>query len=181
MKGEKFKMQTCYASEVGLRYDHPNLQYIEIIGNDQRELLSKIGDMNERYEISLLSAIKRAKKGESNIYALSSDEYGNIKKYIIDDYDAVLYFYGLLPSGHIHHLTWEYMPSDDGKSRYANVKMTMNCGCRICLASRRILAKELRNQHGLDLVMSSIDSSAKSESEAVKISRCSIRNKEHSL
>lgn len=174
-------VKTSYASEVGLIYDSPNLQYFEVIGGETVELFSRIGDMDEKWDNSLLSALKRAKRGESNIYALSSDEYGNIKKYIIDDYDAVLYFYGLLPSGHIHHLTWEYMPSDDGKSRYANIKMTMTCGCRICLASRRILAKELRNQHGLDIVMSSIDSSAKSESEAVKISRCSIRNKEHSL
>lgn len=64
-------MKTCYASEVRLRYDHPKLQYIEIIDNDQRELLSKIGYMNERNELSLLSAIKRARNGESEIYALA--------------------------------------------------------------------------------------------------------------
>ena len=119
-------MITYYASEVGLRYNHPQLQYIEIIGNDQRELLSKIGDISERWEISLLSAIKRAKNGESEIYALSSDEYGNLKKYIVDDLDAVLMYYGFLPSGHRHNLTWKYNKRDNGKSSCAEVDLTMN-------------------------------------------------------
>lgn len=174
-------MKICYASEVGLRYDHPKLQYIEIIDNDQRELLSKIGYMSERYEISLLSAIKRAKNGESEIYALSSDDYGNLKKYIIDDLDAVLAYYGFLPSGHRHDLTWKYNEHDNGKSSYAEVDLTMNCGCKICLSNTRMLEKELRDQFGLRLVMSSIHSSRETNQATVRFSRSSLRGKDNHL
>lgn len=175
-------MDICNATEVGLIYDSPNLMYTEMRDAEEFPLRSGIYDMSDKYDNSLLSAIKRAKTGESRLYAYSKDVNGNVTgKYMIDDLDAVLQYYGLIPSGHRHDLTWEYTSSDDGKSRSADICMTMNCGCRICYANKRMLAKELREQHGIELVLSSINSQNKSNREAVKVSRCSIRGKDHNL
>lgn len=175
-------MGICYITETGLKYDSKNLIYVEIIDGEEVVLRSGTTDMSDRFSNSLFSAIKRGKNGESNIYAYIKDKDGDIKeKCVIDDYDAVLQCYGLVPSGHRHNLTWEYASSDDGESKYANICLTMNCGCKICLANIRMLAKELREQFGIELVMSSISSMSVSNKETIKILRKSIRGKDHNL
>ena len=175
-------MDICNATEVGLIYDSPNLMYTELRDSEEFPLRSGIYDMSDKNSNSLLSAINRAKDGESRLYAYSKDENGNVvNKYIIDDLDAVLQYYGLIPSGHRHDLMWNYVSSDDGKLRYVDICLTMNCGCGICFANKRMLAKELREQFGIELVMSSINSMNVSNKETIKILRKSIRGKDHNL
>lgn len=155
--------------------------YFELKNNELIPLASSVSDMDDRREYSLFSAIKRAKSGESKIYMFGANEYGEISAYIVDDYEAVLTAYGLGKCAHRHHITWKYSPYDNGKGAIADVDMTFHCGCVLSGKNKRTLQRDLLEQYGMNIVLSSVKSFNASRNASVRVYRNGLKDKNNDL
>lgn len=166
------------ASEMRINYTSPGLMYLEIRGNEIYPVASRIRLAGGDQENTLKSAAMRVRSGESTLVAISSDDYGNITVFRIDDIEALLEGYGLSEDdGHRHQLRWEYNPRDDGKSLYAKIDLTFVCGCHINAGNIRTRANEFQKQHRLTLKKTGFSSLVDSSHACVEILRKDIRDK----
>lgn len=170
------------ASEMRLNYTSPGLMYLEIRGNEIYPVASRIRLAGGDQENTLKSAVMRVRSGGSRLVAISSDEYGNITVFRIDDIDALLEGYGLSEdNGHRHHLRWEYTNIDNGTDLYADVELKFLCGCHLNAGNIRTREKELREQFGLQLRLSGVRGTNDPSCARVGIRRKQLVSKDRDL
>ena len=169
------------ASEQGIfKYDSRVLKYVEVKEREMYEIPTDISYIRRHSDCPLSRAIERAKQGESRIYALHSNEYHSIAIYEVDDYDAVLKAFGLAASDHRHHIVWKYSSYETG-DKIARVEINFKCGCVLNCETKRTIAKELMEQQGIRLVLSSVRSFNESPVCDVNVYRCDIKDKSNEL
>ena len=140
-------------------YDGERLCYVEIQSNEIRQIPIARNDFNRSGITSLEKAVARAEQGISKIYAVSpfigeTSLSAEASLYEIEDYKTLLAAFGKGTSGHRHHIVWDYCKSDTGKG-YAQITMTFKCGCVLDENNKRIIKRELGEQHGIDFTLSS--------------------------
>ena len=160
----------------GIQYDLPSVCYFEVykdgtvnrIDNSRRAISDQI-------ESSLYQAYFRALRGECDIYFSFADSNGNVFLYKADDLDALADSIGIVrPSDHVHNISWAYSKEDPGKGRYAWLDIEFLCGCKLSNTNKRIMAKQLKDMFGWDVILSSIDSNPSSK-RTIRVERKSIR------
>ena len=153
---------------------------VEVCGNEIFPIGVDLNVYRRPVNSPLSKAVERAKRGESKICALTHGPYSSIVVYEIDDYDALMFAFGDAESDHRHHIVWEYSPKDDGKTS-ATIRMTFKCGCKLNCNTARVLHREIKEQHKIEMILKSIPDYNDTPVAEVDVRRCDIRDKAKEL
>lgn len=160
----------------GIHYDSPGICYFEVHNDGSvNRVTNDRSSIDRQGADSLYGAYFRALQGECKLYFTYADVSGNIFLYHADDLEALADSVGIeRSSDHIHEIQWKYNKRDTGTGRYALIDIEFLCGCELGGLNKRIMAKQLKNQYGWDIVLKSIDS-VQSSTKTIKVERNSIR------
>lgn len=149
-------------------YDSTLICYIEVFPDGKtRQVFCNQTDIEQAYN--------RAKKGESQIYAVWPGRYKS-DLFIIDDLNKLADAYGIeKEDGHIHDITWKFSSMDDKKSRYVYVDIEFKCGCEFHYGMIKKLALDLKKQLGWEIATSTGLGSYAGK-YTIKVLRSSIKN-----
>lgn len=168
-----------------LCYDSRGMYFVEIQNNEMQKIPIILSDFVRNDTTPLEKAINRAEQRMSKIYSVSpiinpcSDE-PDVTFYEIDDYKALLAAFGKGSSEHRHHIVWDYNKSDTGKG-YARINMTFKCGCVLHDDNKRLIHRELRDQHKIDFTLNSVKWDNDSTTVALDVRRSDLKDKPHEL
>lgn len=160
----------------GIQYDYHGIRYFEVysdgsvhqISNDRRSI-------ERKEENSLYQAYFRVSRGECALYLAFADSNGNTLIYKVDDFEALADSVGIVRlTDHVHNVRWSYSKDDPGKGRYASIDIEFLCGCELSSLNRRIMAKQLKDLFGWEVVLGSINSIPSSK-RTIQVERKSIR------
>lgn len=97
------------------------------------------------------AAYHNAVNKKSRIYAVCPGNYRS-DLFEIDDLDALADAFGVpRPDEHVHKLTWTLSPFNDGKSLYADVYVTFECGCSLDSNNIKKFANDMKAQKEWDV------------------------------
>ena len=92
-----------------------------------------------------------AKEGRTALYAVWPGRYRS-DLFIVDDIEALSDAYGIRRENqHKHDIEYSLSDLDDGISAYASVDIAFNCGCKLDLNNIKGIARDLKDQFGLEM------------------------------
>ena len=100
---------------------------------------------------SMEEACAGAKEGRSVLYAVWPGRYRS-DLFIVDDIEALSDAYGIQRENqHKHVIDYTLSDLDDGISAYAIVDIIFKCGCKLELNNIKGIARDLKDQFGLEM------------------------------
>jgi hypothetical protein len=163
-------MRSAKASDM-FPYSSKLVCYIELSGD------GKISQIDTSYE-SVADAYERAASDKSTIYAVWPGRWSS-DLFIVDDLDAFADAFGIpRPDSHKHDIFWKLSSIDDGISRYARVDIIFSCGCEINDNNIIKIARDLREQMGWDMAMSTgwgMHSDENGDEYSISVRRSSLK------
>lgn len=144
--------------------------YLEVDNSGRVTQLSHNSD-------SISAAYHDAVDQKARIYAVWPGNYRS-DLFEIDDLDAFADAFGVLrPDGHVHKIAWTLSRFDDGKSRYASVDVTFECGCSLDFNNIKKFANDMKAQKDWDVATStgiSSESEGKKTKYTIHVKRSSL-------
>lgn len=166
---------TIEPAPYGIRYDHRGICFFEVrkdgsinrINNSRSVIINKEND-------SLYKAYFNVLSGDCSLFCAYADSNGNISIYQVKDLEAFADSIGIeRPTEHIHDIRWSYSQNDPGTGRYALLDIEFLCGCKLSKLNCRIIAKQLYELFGWNVILNSIGSIPSSKT-TIKVERNSI-------
>lgn len=157
------------------QYDLDGICYFEVYPNGEIvEVLGDISSVGDKKTSSVYGSYQRAKNNECTLYLATVSPYGDAKVYRVDDLEALADSYGILRAfNHEHAVHAAFGEKDSGNGRYAEIDIEFRCGCVLGSHNKRIMAKYLKEKHGWEIILNSIDSQPESK-KRIRVERKSL-------
>lgn len=160
----------------GFRYDYAGLVYFEVKKDGSVTILDySASSMRHPHEHSCVAAYSRASIGESTLYVCCHKNSYDLTIYRIAELEAFADGLGIIRKNtHVHDIVWEYSERQPESKRYAQIKVSFRCGCKVGIKNARTITRELNEQYGLFVLLNSFPSFSTSEPE-LRVERNSLQ------
>lgn len=129
---------------------------------------------------SIAEACFRVKAECTTLYAVWPGKYKS-DLFVVDDIDALSDAFGIeRDKQHKHIVNYSLSDYDDGKSPYASVNISFDCGCKLTLNNIKVIASDLKKQFGWQMTTTTSFGSRFNDGEtvySVRILRSSLSNR----